>query len=263
MRRLSSLRLEELIHEALQESRAQQKRFQQQFPEAPAAETLGYPHPHTRVDLLAGKALVSTEKAKRSLIDRLKRFQYPYPQGNKARKTFYRHLKDNGLFDVLLSLPLIFEVQGEWFSRRYYDRERKSFERRQSHHGYPLAFHEEMMYELAEHLDSISEVPRRYRVPKSWFATYRKVIQQQLLREASICHPELLRDFTHAADIRPRQRKGEREANLFGAIERAFAERGVVNHKLAQQLTALICSPPDCIRTHKLDPSPETIRRNR
>jgi hypothetical protein len=197
------------------------------------------------------------------LIARLKRFQYPYPQGNKSRKTFYRHLKDAGLLDVLLNLPLIFEIQSEWFFRRYYDLERKSFDRHQSQHGHPMAFHREMMHDLADHLDRVSEIPRSHRVPKTWFIPYRKVVQQQLLREASICYPELLRDFTQAADIRPRQRKGEREASLFQAIESAFAEKGTINHKLAQQLTALICSPPDCIRNGKLDPSPETIRRNR
>jgi hypothetical protein len=263
MPRISSTRLQELIHEALDASMAERQGFQERFAEAPVAVGLGYPHPHTRVDLFAPKEVDSLAHTKRMLIERLKKFQYPYPDGNKAHKTFYLHLKDKGLLDVLLNLPLIFEIQSEWFFRRYYERERKSFDRGESQHGYPLAFHREMMYDLADHLDRIDQVSRSHHVPNDWFAPYRKVVQQHLLREASIYYPELLRDFTEASKIRPRHHKGEREADLFRAIESAFAQKGIVNHKLAQQLTALICSAPDCTSTGKLNPSPETIRRNR
>jgi hypothetical protein len=114
--------LKQLIFEALELNTAEQRRFEQQNPSVPVSIGRGYPHPFSSVDLISKKASLSNEQAKRQLMYRLKRFRYPYPEGNKSHKTFYRHVKEEGVLDVLFTRDLFFQISFEWFDRRYYTR---------------------------------------------------------------------------------------------------------------------------------------------
>jgi hypothetical protein len=54
----------------------------------------------------------------------------------------------------------------------------------------------------------------------------------------------------------------EAQLEVLDAIRGDFAKLKLRNNKLAYQLTALICSLDSDIATHKLDPTPEKVRRN-
>ena len=232
-------------------------------PGAPPNIGLGWPH--VGEELIASKAsrnLSTPEKSQARLIARLKTFQYPYPEGNQRHKTFHRHVREEGLLDLLLHPPLLWDIRRAWFFHRYHAIGTRLHQERKSQHGHRLSFHREMMLEISAHLTRILRLARQGQVPRSWFAEYYGAVQKELLREASIVYPELLRWLKPATQIRPHSLEVDLQVDLFHAIEAAFRKRNVVNHKLAYQLAALICSPSNCIKTHRLDPSPETVRRN-
>jgi len=208
------------------------------------------------------------EKSRKQLIRRLKRFRYPYitshPYGprNTRGKSFYRHAQGLGLLDFLLKPPFLWEIRRAWFFRRHYELEKQLRDRKQSQHGYPLAFHREMMLAIASHLERISRIARKHRVPRKWFEDHYAQTLEQLLSEASVCYPELQRWLTPTGRLRPHSLGVELQVDIFDAIAAEFARRKIDSKTLAYQLTALICSPQSCITTRTLHPSPDLVRRN-
>jgi hypothetical protein len=254
--------LKRFITEALDAWNEEQERFRNKFP---AVAVLGPPWPEVGADKIAGKVLREQgkqEQSQRKFLRRLKRFQYPYPEGNKKGKTFYGHLKDLGLLGFLLSPQFIEEIRTAWFLRRYYELEMELKAKRKSQYLYPMEFHRKMMLETAGHLGRLIRISNKYAVPQRWIADYRAPILKRLFHEASIVYPELRRWLKTSHAIRPHSLKVGAQLDILDAIQVQFAKKHIRNNKLAYQLTALICSPDSCIASQKLDPTPEKVRRN-
>jgi hypothetical protein len=251
-RQISSGQLQKLILEE----------FHQRHPDLPVSVQPVSPIP-IPVEFHPQKVSISDEQAKKQLIYRLKRFLYPYPHENKSHRTFYRHVKNVGALDLLLKPPLFHMIKFEWYDRGDYGYAKRLYDQKKSQPGFPLDFHGEIMWELGNHLERIAEICRSYRGSQRWLKEYGVMVRKQLLREASIYYPKNPADYVTATKTLPRQQKGLRESILYEEILNTFSENKILNNKLAQQLTALICSPPSCIQARQLNPSPETIRRNR
>ena len=146
--------------------------------------------------------------------------------------------------------------------RRYYEVEMELKTNGQSRYGFPLEFHRKMMFENAGHLRHLIKISSKHGVPQSWFVDQRADILKRLLREASIVYPELRRWHRTPHKLRPHSLKVEAQLEVLDAIRGDFAKLKLRNNKLAYQLTALICSLDSDIATHKLDPTPEKVRRN-
>jgi hypothetical protein len=187
---------------------------------------------------------------------------HPYAVKIRSGKSFYRHVQRLGLLDFLLKPPFLWEIRRAWFFRRHYELEEQLRKRKKSQHGYPLAFHREMMLAIASHSERVSRIARKHRVPRNWFKGYYSQSLKHLFSEASVIYPELLRWFEPSSRLRPHSLGVESRLMVFDAITAEFARRKINNNTLAHQLTALICSPQNCITTHRLDPSADLVRRN-
>ena len=253
-------RLREFIAEALEERENTRK----QLPQGLVSIDPGWPYLEGAGIFSAkvSKEIGSPAESKKQLKFRLEKFLYPYPDGNTIGKTFYQHLRGLGLLDVILNPPVLGEIRRLWWFQHYYEEEKTAQKRRKSEHGYPLGFHRKLMFECSFHLQRIQALQVKNAVKKDWTEKYRTAILKQLLNEATICYPELLRWTRPALKIRPHSFHVDRQLELFDAIEAAFRKEKTKNHKLAMQLTTLICSTPQQILTGKLDPSPDTVRRN-
>jgi len=205
----------------------------------------------------------SLAKTNRELVARLKHFPYPYPDGNKKGNTFYSHLKKLGLLALLLSPPLLWDIRMVWFFRRHARLEKSLKAKKLSEFGFPLDFHRKMAIELFDHLERITQLAEQHEVPDmEWFAEYYAAIQAQFLREGAAYYPELRRSLKPFHRLRTYEFSADNQVMMYDALHRAFSGRNLTKTKLAQQLTALICSRPDCIETGKLDPSPDSVRKN-
>jgi hypothetical protein len=258
--RLSDLR--RFIKRAWEAWYEEQDQFREKFP---GVAPQGPPWPFIAGDKIAER--VSSEQgtlnqSRRKFLARLEQFQYPYPEGNLRKATFYNHLKDLGLWGLLSSRDFIIVIRWAWFLWTYHELTLELRVKKQSQYGYPLEFHRKMMLEIAGHLGRLDKLSSKYAAPESWFARYRAEILKQLLREASIVYPELRRWSETSHAIRPRSLKVEAQLDVLNAIRVQFAKKRIRNNKLAYQLTALICSPDSCIAAQKLDPTPEKVRRN-
>jgi hypothetical protein len=213
------------------------------------------------------KELGSPEQSKREVEWRLKRLPYPYPAGNKKNRTFHKHLQSLGVLDLILSPLVLWEIRRVWWFQRFYGHEVSARRERRSDYGYGVEFHRKLMFECSSHLHRIEALMKKYAVRGKWIEVYRKAILTELLREAAICYPQLLRWRTlrwpkPALQIRPRSFAVDMQLTLYDEIETAFARRKIIKHKLARQLTALVCSTHEDISKWKLNPTPEQIRSN-
>jgi hypothetical protein len=254
-------RVRAFIAEALEERKKERKAWP-----AGVVPLIGPGWPHLEGTNILGskvsKELGSPAKSKKQLIWRLKEFHYPYPEGNKSGNSFYQHVQNLGLLDLILNPPMLWHVRRIWWFGRYYEEEATAKLAKKSEHGYPFEFHRKLMFECSSHLHRIQELLKRNEASKEWIGEYRKAILKQLLHEAAIYYPELLPKPKPALQIRLHSFEVGGRLELFDAIEAVLARMGIKNHKLALQLTALFCSSPRQILAHRLDPSPEILRRN-
>jgi hypothetical protein len=195
-------------------------------------------------------------------MQRLKTFHYPYPEGNKGKKTFYDHVKSLGLLQFLLHPPFLRDIRRAWFFWLDCEFEKEQKLALKSQHNYPLEFHRKMMQETFGSLLRTRSLARKYRVPESWFADYSTGIQKQLLTEAVICYPEMLRGFIPNSRIYPRSFAVDTQMDILEKLREEFKRQGKSNNTLAYQLTSLICSSDSCITTGLLEPNPAAVRRN-
>jgi hypothetical protein len=259
--------LRRFVSEAVRAWLAERNRHRARFDYAPE----GPPWPYISGDKIAAR--VSREQgppatSQAQLVRRLRAFRHPYvashPYGvsNRRGKTFFTHVRSLGLLQFVLNPPFLWEVRRAWYFRRHYELEMEQRKKGVSQHGYPISFHKEMMLAISTHLNKISKIASGRKVPEKWFADYRAHAMKQLLAEASIIYPELLRWSKPYSRIQPHSLGVESRLHIFDAITAELARRKMSNNTLAYQLTALICSPPDCVKTHKLDPSPGLVRKN-
>ena len=82
------------------------------------------------------------------------------------------------------------------------------------------------MFECSSHLHRIEALTKKHHVKKSWIREYRKSILKQLLHEAAIYYPELLRWHKPALQIRPHSFGVYMRLNLYDAIEASLPKEG-------------------------------------
>jgi hypothetical protein len=242
----------------------EQKQLQEKFPSMPPAGIgPGWPHIAWGANASRVNKIISTEeKSRKRLVKRLKTFQYPYPEGNKGKKTFYDHVTSLGLLQFLLDPPFLWDIRTAWFFRLDYELEKGQKLALKSQYNYPLEFHRKMMQESFGSLLRTKSLARKYGVPKSWFADYSSGIQKQLLTEAGICYPQMLRGFIPNSRIYPRSFAVDTQMDILEKLRAEFKRQGNSNNMLAYQLTALICSSDSCVTTGLLEPNPAAVRRN-
>jgi len=114
------------------------------------------------------KELGSLAESRKQLKFRLEKFLYPYPYGNTIGKTFYQHLHEAGLLDVILNPPVLWEIRRLWWFQRYYEEESMARKNKKSEYGYPLEFHRKLMFECSSHLQRIESLVTGKQVRKDW-----------------------------------------------------------------------------------------------
>lgn len=204
------------------------------------------------------------EHVANKLESRLCAFEYPYPDGTRKGTTFYEYLRNVGLLRWCLSWYFLWVVGLAWFLRRSDDMDKYLRKRKLSHHGFNLAFHREMMQEVFRHLQRISQIGEKYRIPQQWFGDYRKILLKVLSNQAAAFYYDSVPGLYYEVPSRARHRSRDVSSQMMvlDAIEKRLAERKRKNNGLAYQLTALICSSPECINRRALCPDPETVRSN-
>lgn len=117
-----------------------------------------------------------------------------------------------------------------------------------------------MMHEASGGLQRISALEKKYSVSKRWAANYVDGARKQLLKEAAICYPEMLRGFIPNSRINPHALAVETQLSILKSLQTEFERKGEKNNTLAYQLTALICSADSCVTTKLLDPNRDAVR---
>jgi len=266
-------RLQAYINEALQIEREEREGFAKRFPGVAPSWP---PWPYLTDDPLA--SVVSKElSAKATLKDlrwRLRQFQYPYPASNAQKPTtFYSHSKAVDILEDVLTPPLLDDIRRFWWSQCYEAHQKRFRDQKKSHHGHPLSFHSELMYQLSGHLAEMDKLVKRYSLrkrvkSKGWFVRfyeYRRVALRRLLSEAAIVYPQIQETLKPASQIRTKEPKIEQQAWLFEKFDAAIKRRsakGRERHLFAYNLTALICTPREIVLRHRLCPTPVTVRKN-
>jgi hypothetical protein len=253
--------LRRLIQEALDMVLSQR----QKLPPGVVNSNVGSGWPHMHEDYVPVKEpafLKTVEESQKEIMWRLMKFKYPYPEGNKKGKTFYEHVRDEEVVDVLLNPPLLWTIRMVWYLQIAHTAEVKRKKKGASQYGHPVEFHRKMMHELSGHLAEIATASKEHHVPKDWLKGYREAVLKQILREASVVYPRLQWDFTPVSKITLYSSAVEEEVELFRAMKKEFAKKSVKNDRLACQLTSLLSSPAELVRAGKLDPTPDTVWRN-
>lgn len=202
------------------------------------------------------------ETTKTMLQDRLQKVLYPQPQGNKRGKTFFNHLQENGLENILFTPDVFWEIRLAW-SLGEYERIERDFRRTGlSGHGIPAKFHLAVMTRLFAHLKELRKLAHEYAVPDVWLANYFAALQKQLLVDAAAYWPRLSEGFIRASRLREYSIRLSLQCEIFSAITKALHRQHKRNKKLALQLTALACSSLNSVCTGKLDVSPDSVKQN-
>lgn len=254
-------RLRELIAEAMEE-RNKDRHLPATVP-PPVWPAWPYLDPGNILGKTVSQEIGPPKRSQQELEWRLKQIPYPYFERTKSGKTFYQHVRTLNLLNILKSPPLLGVIRRVWWFQRYYEGEIDLRRDKKSEYGYPLEFHRKVIFACSSHWHELRTLAEAHAVRKEWFEDYRRAILQEILREAAIYYPQLLEDYSPALQIRPRSFKIHNQLQLYDAIETAFAEKRVTNHKLGQQLTALICSNHKDIARGSLNPTPQNVRDRR
>jgi len=220
--------------------------------------------PYLYEELNAAKitAQLSTpETSQARLLERLKALPYPF-EGRRRDRTFYDKAQKEGVLEILLNPPFLWIVRMAWFFQLDHARAWEQYRNQISQHGYPLAFHRDLMNEIAAHLAGIERITRAHGVPQDWLKTYRAATLSELLRQASVYYPEIRRWRKTPSRLRPLSLAVDTQMMVLDALTDEFAAKKIENQELAYQLTALICTPEPTLGIHQLDPTPDTVRKN-
>jgi len=196
---------------------------------------------------------------------RMTRVSYPYPKAlerKSAPETIYQVVQKKKLLTLLQSQALITQIKLTWFLEDCYVLEKRVHDRNLSKHRYPLRFHRNVMKEIARHLQFLEHEASRNKIPSRWFAEYRPAVLQALLREASINYPRMIFGLESASELPPAKLTGDRQMELYQAIEAALLSANEDSANLAYHLIALVVSPVSSVRKGKLEPLPSAIGKN-
>jgi hypothetical protein len=224
--------------------------------------------PQASPEIIAGivnKEIGSVAKSRRQLKWRLKSIRYPYihlKPPSKSSDTFLRRVRKERILDVITTPPVLWNIRRVWFNDLYRKRETKNRERGVSQFGYPLMFHNKVMHAIWRHRKSIEKLAKGASIPKDWLAEYLAATQKQILKEARNYYPQFLGGFRTVSQISLTSVEVDVRLELFHALEDALKKKGIVNHSLCHQLTALICTPSNLIRQRRLIPTPQNILEN-
>jgi hypothetical protein len=222
---------------------------------------LGVPWPYV-LDYPVSKPLDDPEKSKREILRRLKSFLYPYPEGNKSHKTFYRHLKSLELLNSLVTTPLLWNIRMVWSFQQIHGLELNLKRQKLSAHNFPLAFHREKLHLLFDHTKRIDSLEKKFEVSdQEWLGDYVAAVKGQLLKEGASYYPKFRLAFEPSHKL-PVFSNVDNHVELYFALLNSFTASGRKSKKLARQVTAILCSRPECIRDKKLDLTPERIRKD-
>lgn len=216
-----------------------------------------------RIWQIVNREKLSEEAQKAELKARLDHFQYPYPEGNKSGKTFSHHLASRALSDLLLESRVFSEIRGYLTLRRY--REITSDQRLNylAADGLPISFYRRAASRLFRHAKEMKRLIAQHKLNEGQFADYLAALDKQLLAVALLAWPRLATSIggynfkipMHADHV-------DAQLSIFDVITDALRRKHVGNKILAYQLTALVCSPSDCVTRDMLCPTPENIRKN-
>lgn len=224
----------------------------------------GPPWPRIEHEILPKppKELSSPTESTKEINLRLRKFLYPYPQGNKRGKTFHQHVKSLGLLNLITKPPLLWDIRFVWFDRVLSKHQRELKTKKLSQNKYPLRFHRDVMLRVFQHRKDIAKLSRDHGVDdREWFSQYYEALDQEIFREATKYYPEMRRWFIPAQQLSVRSLWVSTQLYLYEAIVKAFESKNIQNNFLAYQLTALFCSSRECIHAGKLDPDPERVRK--
>lgn len=241
---------------------------------------------HIGPDLIGPKASSRPEKTKAEIIHRLKLVPHPVPLSNtryqvdariastlaskkagkpKPQITLYTHLKKLNLLDVLVEAPILWQISFMWFLKKYKGMETGLKGKKISQFTFRMQFHRKMIFELWEHLKQLHTIvatEKDYPVPREWITDLENSIQKQLLKEASGYFPELLLSPKPFNQRKPSSHTVDLEVELFESIHKAFAKKQVENQALVYRVVAVLGSSMDSIKSHRLDTTPDAVRRN-
>jgi hypothetical protein len=193
-----------LIVAAYKAYKKEQQLLQEKMPGMPPGIGPGWPHIASGPNASRINKIISTPRAsQKRLVQRLKAFEYPYPEGDKGGKTFHEHVKSLGHLKYLLEPPFLWEIRRAWFFRLEYELENRQKVGLSSGYNYPLDFHRKMMNDAAKGLQRITALAKKFNVPKRRITDYFAGAQKQLFKEAAICYPEMLRGFIPNSRIYP------------------------------------------------------------
>jgi hypothetical protein len=210
--------------------------------------------------LIEANKLLPVEQLRQDLVARLKSFRYPYPEGRRSTRTFYSRANKAGILESLLDGQLFWEIRLWLLLERDAVLENECRVKGVSPHGYPIKFHREMLKQLLRHLEHVHGLVDKYHVDRPWVIEYQRSADLQLVREL-----RSIFDYYPHADIAKKfaAAPSDSQLEICSALLRALqgAKLGKGRQAFAIQFTSLICSPPSCIQSHVLDPSPEAIRK--
>lgn len=207
----------------------------------------------------------SVDASREEILRRLKGFKYPYPAGTKKGTTFYDHVAKVGLLDFLITAPFLYVVRLVWNLQAVHPLEQAQHKQEVSEYGHPLAFHRELMYEIANDLERISEITAKYDVPEKWLVKCRTELLRELRRQVSVLYSGggLVGLYKRRDRSKPSLHDSLNQEMVLEELMQEFENRGLKEiEQLACQLTALICSDIGCVKNQVLSPSPEGVRSN-
>jgi hypothetical protein len=234
-------------------------------PSFPTDASLPWPYTGgTGVAAEVNRLLGSPEQSREELLARLNAFDYPYPGPNKKHKTFYDHLKTQGMLQVVIQPPFLWKVRMVWWWRIAFETELELKKSALSKCRMRLRFHKQMMNLISEHHSRVSALGKTHGiVGQPWIVEYLAALDRQFLKEAENVYPDANRRLVPASQLSIYPFGSAPQVEIYRAIldgqKRCEKKR---NKKFACQLTALICSSADSIREKKLEPNPAAVRQN-
>jgi len=203
------------------------------------------------------------EKLREDLTARLKAFPFPY-EGHGSGETFYEHLEGLGLLDCLLHGQLFWEVKLWLELEEVRKRERELSSQKRSAYKLPVAFHQQMATAILNHIRYVHGLLAKHGGGENWVRDYLHAAELQLLWELR-CLPSHIIMYPYIMKKNWRLTKNDGLLDMYESVSEAFTAacrrkplRGM--KELLYAVTALIWSPPACLATGSLKPSPATVK---
>ncbi len=199
----------------------------------------------------------SFEKFTSDFIAALEKVHYPYSATH--RRTVLDHVQDIGLKKRLLNRNLLLDLKVCLGIKQLNDQEWKMRQSHRSDFNHSIEFHRRMLRALLTQATRVRALLKKHSVDEAWARSYLTAVDEQIekeLRGAFPDHPypleELKLDRMSDAEVRQM---------IFDTLHNALGKYGRKRiGNLCIELTALICSLPDCAATGKLHVTPDAVK---